>query len=370
MNNIAAVAITKHGVSLVRRLAKALPGTDIFYMKKFEQGDEEKKGFTLFEGSVRKQLPSYFEKYDGIIMIISLGAVVRMISPLLKDKKTDPAVVVIDDRGEFVISVLSGHLGGANGLTKTVASQLDATPVITTASDVQETIPVDIFGRAFGWVPEDFEQVIPASAAVVNEEPLVIVQESGEKDWWTYDKDLPGHMTVVSSPEEAKELDVKAALVITHRNLTATDKESLPEVRMIYRPKVVHIGIGCNRGTEADEIEAVIESTLQRLQINRLSVKQVATIDLKKDEEGLLKVCEKNSWPFVYYSPDELNQAPIQNPSDVVYKYTGAYGVSEPAAVLSSGNERLLLEKEKSGNVTISIAIQESFGTRGSEHEI
>lgn len=363
MNKIAAVAITKHGVSLVRQLSTVLPYTDIFYMEKFKQGDENERGYTLFEGSVRKQLPSLFKNYDGIVMVISLGAVVRMISPLLQDKKTDPAVVVIDDRGEFVISVLSGHLGGANDLATTVASHIKATPVITTASDVQQTIPVDIFGRAFGWVPEDFKNVIPASAAVVNEEPLVIIQESGEKNWWTYTKPLPSHMTLTESIDENTAVDAKAALLITHRLLTETDEKYLPEVRMVYRPKVVHVGIGCNRGTNREEIEEVIRRTLGQLGLSCLSVKQLATIDLKKDEKGLLEVCEKNGWPLTFYTPVELNQAPMRNPSDIVYKYTGAYGVSEPAAILSSRNENLLLEKEKSGNVTISVAIQEIFTT-------
>ncbi|WP_240374510.1 cobalt-precorrin 5A hydrolase [Bacillus piscicola] len=361
MNKIAAVGITKHGSALARRLGNALPGVDPFYPVKFSRGDEEEKGVTMFEGSVRKQVPVLFEQYDGIIMIVSIGAVVRLISPHIKDKKTDPAVVVIDDKGEFVISVLSGHLGGANALTHQVAELLQATPVITTASEAQQTIPVDILGRSFGWTLEDYDHVIPASAAVVNEEPLVIVQQSGEKDWWTYDRPLPSHMTVTSSLEEAADMGVNTALVITHRTLSIEEKEKLPETQIIYRPKVIHLGIGCNRGTEAEEIEAVISETLAKLKLSRLSVKQVSTIDLKKDEEGLLQVCEDNNWPFHYYPPEELNKAPLRNPSDVVYKYTGAYGVSEPAAILSSGNENLLLEKEKSGNVTISVAIQEQF---------
>lgn len=107
-------------------------------MSKFEKGDEQEQNIQLFSGSVRMLLPSLFESYKGLIIIISLGAVVRMIAPILKDKKTDPAVVVIDDKGENVISVLSGHIGGANELTREVAAVLEAHPVITTASDVQK----------------------------------------------------------------------------------------------------------------------------------------------------------------------------------------------------------------------------------------
>lgn len=128
----AIVAITKHGVELARQLHTSLPQADLYYMSKFEQGDEGNQHIQLFSGSVRLLLPALFGAYKGIILIISLGAVVRMIAPLLKDKKTDPGVVVIDDMGEHVISVLSGHLGGANELTREVAAILGAKPIITT----------------------------------------------------------------------------------------------------------------------------------------------------------------------------------------------------------------------------------------------
>lgn len=357
MDNIAFVAITKHGVDLIRKLSNQMPNADLYYMKKFERGDEEEKGIELFEGSVRLILPDLFARYDGIMMVISLGAVVRMIAPILKDKKTDPAVVVVDDKGQFVISVLSGHIGGANDLTRDIATHLSAVPVITTASDVQKTIPVDIFGREFGWEVEDFKHVTPVSAAVVNEEPIVIVQESGEKNWWKHDRPLPKQMKVISSCEEAIKEQFNAALVITHRILSEEEEEQLLANGVLYRPKSIYLGMGCNRGTSAEEIKQVINETLEEQRLSISSVKGIYTIDLKKDEEGLIKVCQENGWEFVYFTPAQLNEVPMKNPSETVFKYTGAYGVSEPAAMLASGAKELFLEKKKSGNVTISIAI-------------
>ncbi|WP_257008298.1 cobalt-precorrin 5A hydrolase [Bacillus sp. FJAT-45350] len=358
MDKVALVAITKHGVEKIRTLTSNMPSADLYYMKKFAYGDEKERGITLFEGSVRLQLPELFERYDGIIMVISLGAVVRMIAPILKDKKTDPAVVVIDDKGEFAISVLSGHVGGANDLTREVAEYLEASPVITTASDVQKTIPVDIFGREFGWVIEDETHVTPVSASVVNEERLVIIQESGERNWWKHDRELPKHMKLVDSLEAAKGESFKAALLITHRILSEAEKELFLENGVVYRPKSVLLGIGCNRGTSKNEIKKVINETLIENNISIHSVKGIATIDLKKDEEGLLEVCNEMGWMFTFYTPAELNKMPMKNPSDTVFKYTGAYGVSEPAAMLASGTNELVLEKKKSGNVTISIAVK------------
>ncbi|USK72592.1 cobalt-precorrin 5A hydrolase [Peribacillus asahii] len=355
-NSYAIVAITKHGVEISRRLHTMFANSDLYYMSKFEKGDEEQKHIQLFSGSVRMLLPTLFKQYKGIIMIISLGAVVRMIAPILQDKKTDPAVVVIDDRGENVISVLSGHLGGANELTREVAATLDARAIITTASDVQKTIPVDLFGSRFGWVWDSAEKLTPVSASVVNEEHVAIVQESGERNWWMHDTPIPESIISYSSIAEAIQAKPKAALIVTHR-LLKKEEEVILENGIVFRPKTVVIGMGCNRGTSAEEIEQVIVDTLAELNISIKSVKALCTIDLKKDEVGLLEVVEKYGWEFVYYPPVELNTAKIEAPSDTVFKYTGAYGVSEPAVRLYSGAEQLELVKKKSGNVTISVGV-------------
>ncbi|WP_187118892.1 cobalt-precorrin 5A hydrolase [Bacillus marasmi] len=354
----AIVAITKHGVEIARTLGQSFQNADVYYMSKLAKGDEKRQGIQLFEGSVRLLFPALFPKYKGLIVIISLGAVVRMIAPLLKDKKIDPAVVVIDDKGEHVISVLSGHLGGANELTHEVAGMLAARPIITTASDVGQTIPVDLFGKRFGWVWDSAEKLTPVSAAVVNEEAVAIVQESGEKGWWEYNRPIPGHFSVFDSVDAALRAGgFSAALVITHRLLKEDESDVILENGVLYRPKVLALGIGCNRGTSAEEVEAVIDETLLDLGFSKKSVKAICTIDLKKDEIGLLEVVEKNGWEFVYYSPEVLNSVDIQDPSETVFKYTGAYGVSEPAAMLYSGCNELALVKKKSGNVTISVGI-------------
>ncbi|MCP3777943.1 cobalamin biosynthesis protein [Paenibacillus sp. MZ03-122A] len=355
-NPFAAVAITKHGVEMVRNLGASFPGTDVYYMSKFERGDEQQRGIQLFEGSVKLILPDLFKQYNGIILFISLGAVVRMIAPILVDKKVDPAVVVIDDRGEHVISVLSGHLGGANELTRHVAAVLGARAVITTASDVQGTIPVDMFGRELGWVVDSFDKATPVSAAVVNEEPVALIQETGERNWWRYDKPVPGHIKVYASTAEALQEPFNAALVVSDRLLEPEEEEQLLSNGVLYRPKSLVLGIGCNRGTALEELEAGVLNTLQELRLSVKSVRNIATIDLKKDEEGLLALCAKYGWELVTYTPSELNTVQLPNPSETVFKYTGAYGVSEPSALLSSGADHWLLEKKKSGNMTLSVA--------------
>ncbi|MCS0787466.1 cobalamin biosynthesis protein [Cytobacillus firmus] len=351
----ALVAITKHGVAHARSYTEKFPYADLYYMKKFEQGDEESRKIQLFDGTVRLLLPALFQQYKGIICIISLGAVVRMIAPLLIDKKKDPAVLVVDDKGQYVISVLSGHIGGANALTHEFAHAIGAAPVVTTASDVQKTIPVDLFGAQFGWVWDSEEKLTPVSASVVNEEHVAIVQETGEKNWWTYDRELPENLKIYPSIEEAIKAKPRAALLITDRMMDPHE-EALLENGVLYRPKSIVLGIGCNRGTSLAEIERVIDETLSEMKLSKKSVKAVASINLKKNEAGLLELTSKYSWPFITYTPEELNEIPMQNPSDTVFKYTGAYGVSEPASMRYANAKELLLEKKKCGNVTISIA--------------
>lgn len=351
----ALVAITKHGVAHARSYAEKFPYVDLYYMKKFEQGDEEPRHIQLFDGTVRLLLPALFQQYKGIICILSLGAVVRMIAPLLVDKKKDPAVLVVDDKGQYVISVVSGHIGGANALTHEFAHAIGARPVVTTASDVQKTIPVDLFGAQFGWMWESDEKLTPVSAAVVNEEHVAIVQETGEKNWWTYERSMPDHLKIYPSIEEAIHAKPQATLLITDRLIEENEKVLL-ENGVLYRPKSIVLGIGCNRGIAMDEIEQVIDETLAELRLSKKSVKAVASIDLKKNEAGLLELTAKNNWHFVTYTPEELNEIPMQNPSETVFKYTGAYGVSEPAAMRYANAKELVIEKKKSGNVTISIA--------------
>ena len=352
----AIIAITKHGVELARKLQSQFAHADLYYMSKFNRGDEDSRNIQSFDGSVRLLFPALFPAYKGLIIIISLGAVIRMIAPLLQDKKKDPGIVVIDDKGEHVISVLSGHLGGANELTLEVAAAIGARPVITTASDVQKTIAVDLFGRRFGWQWEAEDKLTPVSAAVVNEEQIAVIQESGERNWWLHANPMPAYIQTYETISEAMLAKPNAALIVTHR-LLQPDETSILDNGVLYRPKVLVIGMGCNRGTTLEEIEAVITDTLAELQFSIRSVKALCTIDLKQDEQGLLEVCQKYGWEMVCYTANQLNEVNIEAPSETVYKFTGAYAVSEPSAKLYSGNEQLIVNKKKSGNVTISLGM-------------
>ncbi|WP_379160485.1 cobalt-precorrin 5A hydrolase [Paenibacillus sp. sgz5001063] len=356
-NRYAAVAITTNGIRLALKLGEMLADTDVYGYAKYSRDLRESScTFQIFAEPVKELLPKLFRQYEGIILFFSLGAAVRLTAPLLGNKRTDPAVIVIDEHGEHVISMLSGHLGGANRLTLQIAQLLDSHPVITTASDVQGTFAVDLLGSEFGWRAEDFAPMRTVSAALVNGEAVAFLQESGERGWLPQRAVLPAHVRLCGSMAELQEAPFSAAIVVTDRLLSKPESVVLGERAVVYRPRSLVLGLGCNRGTKLAELEAVVQDTLAELGLSLHCVRNVATAGIKGDEAGLLALCAKYGWKLDLYSPEQLNTVVLEQPSETVFKVTGAYGVCEPAALLSSGARDLVLRKKKSGNATIAVA--------------
>lgn len=240
---IAVVSITRHGIALAGRVVAALPGAQLFTPEKFRaEAEAAAPGVAhCYAGKVGDQVPALFSAFDGIVAIVSLGAVVRLIAPHLKNKETDPAVVVVDEAGRFAIPVLSGHLGGANGLAGHLATALGATPVLTTASDARETIGVDLLGRELGWTFDaTHDEIVRCSAAMVNDEPVALVQECGSTDWWTGHANgrqgpLPANVTQYARLEDVDPERYAAVLWISGRDLPADLVPRLAGKRVIYR---------------------------------------------------------------------------------------------------------------------------------------
>ncbi|WP_379133111.1 cobalt-precorrin 5A hydrolase [Paenibacillus sp. sgz500958] len=352
----AAVAITRNGITQALRLGEHLEHTDLYLLSKYTDGLCEEEGRHFFSGPVKELLPALFSRYEGLILFFSLGAVVRLIAPLLQDKRTDPAIVAVDERGEHAISVLSGHLGGANTLTLRVAEILNSRPVITTASDVQGTIAADLLGQEFGWTAESYKHMKLVSSAIVNGEEVAFIQECGERNWLPSGSALPEHVKLYNHAEETAGIPLHAVILVTDRILEEKEYDRLLTNGVLYRPKSLVLGIGCNRGTTLEELEAVLEDTFSELNLALESVLGVATINLKADEQGLLALCRNHGWELTVYTAEQLNTIPVPQPSETVFRVTGAYGVCEPAALLFSGAKEWLLPKRKSGNVTLSIA--------------
>ncbi len=232
------VAITKHGVAQAVALAADIPQAHVCTSAKFAAAfDGTANTRRCYEGALSAQIAGLFADYDQLICMISLGAVVRLIAPHLKSKDEDPGVTVVDDAGQFVIPVLSGHVGGANAWAERVADLLGATAVLTTASDVGKTIPVDILGRHLGWRVEAPKiNITRVSAAVVNEEPVAVVQEAGDANWWTRPTPLPANIQRFERLSDVDLNHYKAVLWITHAEVPPAQWQALHERLVVYRP--------------------------------------------------------------------------------------------------------------------------------------
>ena len=242
---IAVVAITRHGIALGGRIVAALSGAHLFAPAKFRAEAEAAASgnCSCYTGKTGDQIPALFATSDAIIAIVSVGAVVRLIAPHLGSKETDPAVVVIDEAAKFVIPLLSGHLGGANALAGHLATVLGATPVLTTASDVRQTLAVDLLGREFGWrIEASHENLVRVSAAVVNDEPVALVQETGSPDWWVNHANgrqtpLPTNLIRFDRLEDVDAERFAAVLWISQREMPADLAATLAGRCVTYRPE-------------------------------------------------------------------------------------------------------------------------------------
>jgi len=234
------VAITKHGAAQAATLARALPMAHVCVSAKFADAMAGLPNpMQAYAGAFKDEIGGLFTRFDQIVFFVSLGAVVRLIAPHLKSKDEDPGVLVVDDAAQFVIPVLSGHVGGANAMAQAVAALLHATPVLTTASDVGRTIPVDILGRELGWQVEAPKiNITRVSAAVVNEEPVAVVQEAGSPHWWTRPTPLPANIHRFDRFDAVDLGRFKAVLWITHAPVDEARWQALHERLVVYRPPI------------------------------------------------------------------------------------------------------------------------------------
>ncbi|MEN8257577.1 MAG: cobalt-precorrin 5A hydrolase [Thermodesulfobacteriota bacterium] len=316
---IAILAITNGGKELAQRLATKLPDATFV-------SSEEKFSTILAEA---------WPRYDAFICIMASGIVVRALAQLVVDKKTDPCVLVMDEQGSFVISLLSGHLGGGNDLARQLAAISGGQAVITTASDVLGHTALDIWARNHGLVVADKSRLTKAMTTLVNKGSLQVYSDLEFPPW-------PADFVIITDPDQAD-------LIISNRSDVAGQQPHL-------HPRNLVAGMGCNRGTPAPAFAGALQELCDQENLAIQSIRNLASIDLKNDEKGLLEFARQNRYPIDFYSKDELNQVPDLVPSPAVVKATGAQGVAEPAALLSSGGGQLIIGKQKWQDVTIALA--------------
>ena len=346
MEKVSVLAITKNGISIGEKLKEFFPNWNIFAPVKLSN---ENNDIIWYSEPTSDKIIELFKNSNALICLFSLGAVIRLIAPHLKDKKTDPAVIVIDDKTNFVISVLSGHIGGANELTQEISEKLNALPVITTAADVNKTIAVDLVGREFGWRIDDDTTVTKISAHMVNAEPIGVFQQTNDQKWY---KQLPKNVTIYDSLEELKKSNSKAHLIISDEII---DNE-LSQESVIYRPQSLVIGIGLHWDTTKDTIKEGIEHCLKKFNLSSKSIAKLVSIKKPEDVQGLIDLGKEMQVPVEYIDREELAEIITPNPSTTVKAFEGTASVSEAAAIKVSKGE-LIVEKQKfPPNLTVAIA--------------
>lgn len=343
-DSIALFCLTPGGVALARRLQKALPLTC------FTTEALLTDGFLPFNGGFAHSLRQAFHHYSALVVIGATGIVVRALAPVINDKLSDPAVVVMDERGRHVISLLSGHIGGANALTCHLAGLIGAEPVITTATDVNDLAALDSLAQQLDARMVDFRTAVKA----VNQ---MLVSQKRVGLWW--DDALPDAASecdtrgfiLVHSLDMLPELDALVCVSIR----TALPVQSVPVFRLV--PRRVIAGIGCRRDTPFELINTLLHRQLAACGVDPLALRGIGSISLKQNEPGLLELAASLQVPFQVFSADELRRHEHHFPgSDFVRQTTGVGSVSGPAAWLMSQGQ-LMGETLREQGVTITLGV-------------
>jgi cobalt-precorrin 5A hydrolase len=293
------------------------------------------------------ELQKRFREFDGHVFIMSTGIVVRLIAPLLRAKTEDPAVVVMDELAVHAISLVSGHIGGANALARRVAEAVGATPVITTATDVNQLPAVDAIAAERGIRIENPSAIRAVSMAMLNGERIGLHDPMG----WMWNS-----LGKFAVPFE--EGNWSAGVWVDHRNAPDFELAEKSAAILRLRPPSLVAGMGCNRGTDAGELRTLLLETLEAAGLSPQSLAAIASVDVKADEPGLLELARELCIPFRTFSREELRAVTnVPTPSEMVERHVGTPSVCEAAALLAAGEAgKLLVTKRKSVNGTVAVA--------------
>lgn len=323
-------AFTRRGCETARRILTALPDAhwQCFTLERLSEPN--------FGTLTPECYGQAFGASDLLVFVGACGIAVRKIAPYVRDKRTDPAVVCVDEQGTFAISLLSGHIGGANGLTKTIAQAVGAVPVITTATDVNGKFSVDTWAAENGCIIDDMKLAKAVSAAVL------------ERDV-PFSSALPvvGRLPDGLTPGNTGDLGICVSF-----------QESAPfENTLRLIPRILHLGLGCRKGTPKETIAQAVDRVFRENRLDFRAVCLAASIDLKQEEPGLLAFCRERELPVKFYSAAQLSAVPGEfTPSPFVRSVTGVDNVCERAALL--GAERLLVKKTADCGVTVAVAVK------------
>jgi cobalt-precorrin 5A hydrolase len=402
VNKTAIFALTEKGSLLALKLAKMLEDSfneetiNVFIPKRLKNKtmdlNYELNNAKFFKkhyfNNWQETFTGAFRNYKNIICIMAAGIVVRTMAPCLDSKLNDPAVVVVDEKGEYAISLLSGHVGGANKLAKIVASKLGGQAVITTATDVNKKPAVDMLAvkidatlKPIGLL-KVFNRFLAEGKEVFVTSPFPIKPEVTEgftwQNWTDSFIEKPGAVSVtdtnskVSIPDSYKETCSTVIISpyiydLSDTNINDTVKNNADIKRfspyvMQLLPKNLVVGIGCRRGVLLEDVESAYNYVLDEFKINGSCIKCLATIDFKGEEGALRLLSKKLQIPLITVTKQEINTLEgTFEPSSWVQKTIGVGGVCEPAARIAAKRGITIVPKQKIGQVTISVAMERSW---------
>jgi len=360
-SSVAIVAVTRHGTNLALQLQAGLPGSECFVPVRHRFAIAMgARGFTR----IGDLLPRIWQEFGAIVCIMAAGIVVRQIAPLLHHKASDPAVVVMDEQGRFVISLLSGHLGGANALAEKVARLTGGQSVVTTASEVQNKPALDLMALKAGLEIENIDMISRVARSLLEDERIWIYDPEGRLKPY-----LIGEMNIswLEAPEVQgchsvwRALDERLSMLATGDEATAgvwVSECIVPRTLscLLLRPRNLVVGVGCNRGTAVEEVYGLILSVFERERLSLLSIRNLASVDLKSGEPGILEVGRLLGRPVHFFPRQEIENIIVPSPSSVVMRHIGVPNVCEATALLSARKGKLIVVKQKTANVTLAVA--------------
>lgn len=324
--DIAVIAVTNEGEK-ISELLKTILDFD-FYSK------DEVKQF-----GIKSVTEKCFNKYKAIIFISSTGIAVRAISSFIKSKTTDPAIIVIDNSMKFVISLLSGHIGGANELTMQISKELNAMPIITTATDNLGIVAPDMIAKENDLVIENMKTCKDVAAVLVNGGKVAF-------------KDEKNIIQVPKGYVAYKKNEIYEAMVIVGNKKSYFEDNNIPVLKLIRRDII--LGVGCKKNYDSLKMKNFILKVLKENNINKLSIAQICTVEIKKNEEAIVNLSRELNWPMKIYTIEEIRTIHHKyKGSDFVEKTIGVRAVSEPVVELSGA--KLFIEKLTHEGMTLSI---------------
>ena len=328
------LSLTANGIALCSDIKKNLGG-DIITITKRANGQTD-KAFDSFEQMVRYA----FEQYDCLVFVMASGIVVRSLAKLLGDKTKDPAVLVLDEKGVYCISLLSGHIGGANAYARIVAEAIGAQAVITTASDVSGKMAVDMLAQQLGCTIADMRAGKEITAMIVNGKNVMVCADTS--------LELPSYFTQ-DRIDNANSYD--GIICINERSDVVLE---VPFVQLV--PQSVVIGIGCRKGADSDAILAFIQEEMQTLGLHMGAIDCIASVDIKAQEEGLIEAADKLDVPFRTINRDEINKVQhLFKGSDFVKETIGVSCVAQPCGYIASHHGKNLLGIKRKDGMTLSV---------------